>query len=51
MGIDKQAIIEKYQPRENGAGSVPVQVALLTARIDHLRDHFAAHKQIGRAHV
>lgn len=44
MGIDKQAIIKKYQPRENGAGSVPVQVALLTARIDHLRDHFAAHK-------
>lgn len=44
MGIDKQEIVKKYQPHENGAGSVPVQVALLTARINHLRDHFHAHK-------
>lgn len=44
MGIDKQEIIRKYQPRENGAGSTQVQVALLTARIDHLRDHFDAHR-------
>ncbi len=44
MGIEKAEIIEKYQPRENGSGSVPVQIALLTARIDHLRGHFNAHK-------
>ncbi|MDE2761792.1 MAG: 30S ribosomal protein S15 [Gemmatimonadota bacterium] len=44
MGIDKQEIIGKYQPHENGAGSTQVQVALLTARINHLRDHFDAHK-------
>ena len=44
MGIDKQAIVRKYQPHEKGAGSVPVQIALLTARINHLRDHFRAHK-------
>ena len=44
MGIDKQEIISKYQPHENGAGSTQVQVALLTARIDHLRSHFDAHR-------
>ena len=44
MGIDKQKIINRYQPHENGAGGTQVQVALLTARINHLRDHFNAHK-------
>ena len=44
MGIDKQEIVRKYQPHENGAGSTQVQVALITARIDHLRDHFDAHR-------
>ncbi len=44
MGIDRQAIIEKYQPHENGAGATEVQVALLTARINYLRDHFNAHR-------
>ena len=44
MGIDKQEIIAKYRPHENGAGSTQVQVALLTARINHLRDHFDAHR-------
>ena len=44
MDIDKQEIVKKYQPRENGSGSTPVQVALLTARINHLHGHFDAHK-------
>ncbi len=44
MGIDKQAIVRKFQPQENGAGSAQVQIALLTARINHLRDHFNAHR-------
>lgn len=44
MGISKEEIIKKYQPHERGSGSVPVQVALLTARINHLHTHFAAHK-------
>ncbi len=44
MGIDKQQIVEKYQPHDNGAGSTPVQIALLTARINHLRGHFDAHR-------
>ncbi len=44
MGIAKREIVEKYQLHENGAGSAPVQIALLTARINHLRDHFSVHK-------
>ena len=44
MGINKQEIVRKYQPHEKGAGAVPVQIALLTARINHLRDHFRAHR-------
>ena len=44
MGIDKQEIVRKYQPHENGSGSTQVQIALLTARINHLRGHFDAHK-------
>lgn len=44
MSIDKDAIIEKYQLHEGDVGSAPVQVALLTARINHLREHFDAHK-------
>jgi small subunit ribosomal protein S15 len=44
VSIDKDAIIKKYQLHEGDVGSAPVQVALLTARINHLRDHFDAHK-------
>lgn len=43
--MDKKAIIEKYQQHEGDVGSAPVQIALLTARIEHLRTHFDAHKQ------
>ncbi len=45
MGFDKNDIIRKYQINENDRGSAPVQVALLTARINHLTDHFRAHKK------
>lgn len=45
MNIDKEEIIQKYQLHEGDVGSAPVQIALLTARINHLRDHFDAHKQ------
>ena len=37
---DKTGIIQKYQLHENDRGSAPVQVALLTARINDLTDHF-----------
>ena len=45
MPIAKDEIIKKHQLHEGDRGSAAVQVALLTARINHLRDHFDAHKQ------
>ena len=45
MTIVKEDIIKKYQLHENDRGSAPVQVAILTARIDDLRGHFDAHKK------
>ena len=45
MSIQKSEIIEKYRLHEGDVGSAPVQVAILTARINHLRDHFDQHKQ------
>jgi len=41
---DRQAVIQKYRLHENDKGSTPVQIALLTQRIDHLRSHFDGHK-------
>lgn len=45
MPIDKDTIIEKFRMHEKDRGSPPIQIALLTARINHLTDHFRAHKQ------
>ena len=45
VAIDKTEIIEKYGKHENDVGSTPVQVAILTERINHLREHFDRHKQ------
>lgn len=44
MPIDKTAVIEKYRMHETDKGSAPVQIALLTERINHLRGHFDKHK-------
>ena len=41
--IDKKEIIDKFKQSENDTGSPEVQVALLTARINHLTDHLRAH--------
>jgi small subunit ribosomal protein S15 len=41
--IDKDAIIKKYQLHEKDRGSAPVQVAILTSRINDLRTHFDNH--------
>lgn len=38
-------IIADFGRVANDTGSTEVQVALLSARIDHLTDHFKAHKQ------
>lgn len=45
MPINKEEIIRKYQLHENDRGSAPVQVALLTARINELTEHFQVHKK------
>ncbi|MGE4594105.1 MAG: 30S ribosomal protein S15 [Gammaproteobacteria bacterium] len=45
MSIDTQAIIKEYQKDENDTGSTDVQVALLTARIKHLTEHFKTHNK------
>ena len=45
MSIDTQAIIKEYQQDASDTGSVDVQVALLTARIKHLTEHFQTHKK------
>ena len=45
MAIVKEEIIQKYQLHDNDRGSTPVQIAILTARINDLRSHFDAHKK------
>ncbi|MBR9989997.1 MAG: 30S ribosomal protein S15 [Gemmatimonadetes bacterium] len=45
MIADKNDVIRKYQLHETDRGSAPVQVALLTQRINELTDHFRAHKK------
>lgn len=45
MAIDKEQIIKKYQLHPNDRGSAPVQIALLTARINELTEHFKVHKK------
>ena len=41
---DREAVIEKYRLHEGDRGSTSVQIALLTQRINHLRDHFGTHR-------
>ena len=45
MSIDTQAIIKEYQKDSGDTGSADVQIALLTARIRHLTEHFKTHKK------
>jgi small subunit ribosomal protein S15 len=41
----KRNVIQKHARREGDTGSPEVQVALLTARIDGLTEHFKTHKK------
>jgi len=41
--IEKQPVIEKHQKHGTDTGSARVQVALLTARINDLTEHFRTH--------
>ena len=45
MSIDTAQIINDYKRSANDTGSPEVQVALLSARIDQLTEHFKIHKQ------
>ena len=40
---EKEAIIKEYATHEGDTGSPEVQVALLTARINDLNEHFKVH--------
>lgn len=40
----KKEIVEKFKRGEGDTGSPEVQVALLTAQINHLQGHFKDHK-------
>jgi small subunit ribosomal protein S15 len=41
----KKEIINNFQTHENDTGSPEVQIALLSARIEYLTDHFKTHKK------
>jgi small subunit ribosomal protein S15 len=41
---EKKEIVKKFGKDENDTGSSRVQVALLTARITYLTEHFKTHK-------
>ncbi len=45
MSFDKQAVVERYAKHPQDSGSARVQIALLTERINHLTEHFRAHKK------
>ena len=48
MGLAKEVkvdIVKKYGASENDTGSAEVQIALLTARINHLTEHSKVHKK------
>ena len=42
---DKTSIIGDYKTHEGDTGSVEVQVALLTARVNQLTEHLKQHKK------
>ena len=44
-GAEKTTIIQEYRLDESDTGSPEVQVALLSARITELTDHFNTHKK------
>ncbi|HLS84517.1 MAG TPA: 30S ribosomal protein S15, partial [Arenimonas sp.] len=45
MSIDTAKIIDEFKRVPNDTGSPEVQVALLSARIEQLTEHFKVHKQ------
>ena len=43
--IDKEAIISENRIHDNDTGSSEVQIALLTARVNHLTEHLQTHRK------
>jgi small subunit ribosomal protein S15 len=43
--LEKNKIIGEFKIHENDTGSCDVQIALLTARINHLTQHLNVHKK------
>ena len=43
--VDKTQIVKENQRHEADTGSAEVQIALLTARINHLSEHLRTHKK------
>ncbi len=42
---DKEAIVDRFKKHDGDTGSAPVQIALLTGRIEYLTQHLQAHKK------
>ena len=42
---ERQEAIKKFGRDEKDTGSAPVQIAILTRRIENLKPHFSTHKQ------
>ena len=43
--LSKTEIVKEFGKNENDTGNASVQIALLTARINHLTEHLKIHKQ------
>ncbi len=42
---DKREIMDRFKLREGDTGSAPVQIALLTGRVEYLTQHLQKHKK------
>ena len=43
LAEEKSQVISEYKTHENDSGSPEVQIAMLTARINHLSEHLQGH--------
>lgn len=43
--INKENLIQNYRKHDKDTGSSEVQIALLTARVNHLTDHLRTHRK------
>ena len=43
--IEKESIIRDYQVHQTDTGSCAVQIALITARVNHLTNHLQTHRK------